>query len=102
MPRKTGESVKSAKLNFQQGQKRAEKSKRTGTSYYRSRCQEVMKNRVENKSSTWLERDGKVLDVSKLVNKTCCGLSQVSLSILLSASLFGKQLILIPEYWMNG
>ena len=88
MARKDWESMRQKRqTKFQQGQKRAGKVQEgQELAITEAERQEVTKNRVENKSSTPVERDRKGILGRKLVNKQVLWLSVGFLSILLLLS----------------
>ena len=88
MARKDWESLRQKRqTKFQQGQKRAGKVQgEQNLAITEAEYQEFAKNRVENKSSTTVERDRKGILGRKLFNKQVMWLSVVFLSILLLLS----------------
>ena len=101
MPRKDWESLRQKRqTKFQQGQKRAGKvQEEQELAITEAERQEVAKNRVENKSSTQVERDGKGILGRMLFNKQVRWLSVVFLSILLLLSV--PYLVKQLEYFLS-
>ena len=101
MARKDWESLRQKRqTKFQQGQKRAGKVQgEQNLAITEAEYQEFAKNRVENKSSTQVERDGKGILGRMLFNKQVLWLSVVFLSILLLLSV--PYLVKQLEYFLS-
>ena len=98
MPRKDWENLRQKRqTKFQQGQKRAGKVQEEQELAITEA--ERAKNRVENKSSTPVERNGKGILGRKLVNKQVLWLSVGFLSILLLLSV--PYLVKQLEYFLS-
>lgn len=101
MARKDWESLRQKRqTKFQQGQKRAGKVQgEQKLAITEAEYQEFAKNRVENKSSTQVKRDGKGILGRMLVNKQVLWLSVGFLSILLLLSV--PYLVKQLEYFLS-